>query len=407
MQPKKVAVILSWLVGWSEQMTMQDLELTLKIYDAVADPTTWQPVLDEVVERTGAHGSIVFEWQDAGPDRHLTAPLHSGGYPDSLLSYYLHKCAHLEEHDQDIVRKYTADHDAVELLDDSLIAGSAEGLRSTEHVKFLESIGIFHRAAGVMNKDNRWISLFSLQLGAGRPQLSEEERLFLGPQLPHLAKALDLSIPLRQLHQRYKAVLSAMDQLTIGLCVLDQRGLIVARNEEFQRQQEAYRSLRVGTDGQLLLGSPDANKRLSNLMAHASRHGQFGARPRKESVVSDPNDALCIEVSPLQNADEFGSKRFEGFLVSTTDTSLPMHCNIERVGSAFGLTKAETALVEPIAQGLTNPEIADWRERSVATINAQIKSILAKSGCANRTQFVRAMMRFGTRFLRDEGPTKE
>jgi DNA-binding CsgD family transcriptional regulator len=198
-----------------------------------------------------------------------------------------------------------------------------------------------------------------------------------------------------------------MDQLTIGLCVLDRRGLIVARNDEFQRQQESYRTIRVGADGRLLLGSPDANKRLADLLGHVGRHGQFGARPRKESVVSDPVDALCIEVSPLKNAEEIGTASFDGFLICSTDTSLPMHCDIERVGTAFGLTEAETALVEPISQGLTNPEIADRRERAVATINAQIKSILSKSGCANRTQFVRAMMRFGTQFLRDRAHKEE
>lgn len=392
---------------WLVSMTEQDLDFTLKIYDAVGDPAAWSDVLNEVVERTGAHGSIVFEWNESNADRKLTAPLHSERYPANLLSFYLDKCAHLEEQDQDIVRSHTADHDGVELLDDSLISATPEGLRRTDHVKFLESIGIFHRAAGVMNKDNRWISLFSLQLGAGRPQLSAQERAFLGPQLPHLAKALDLSIPLRQLHQRYKAVLSAMDQLTIGLCVLDRRGLIVARNEEFQRQQNAYRSLRVGPEGQLSLSSSGANKRLSNLMKHASHHGQFGARPRKESVISEPGDPLCIEVTPLTNTQEMGSSNFEGFLVSSTDTSLPTQCNVERVSAAFGLTEAEAALVEPISQGLTNPEIADRRERAVATINAQTKSILAKSGCANRTQFVRAIMRFGTHFLRTDITEKE
>lgn len=388
-------------------MSATELDLTLKIYDAVADPTTWQSVLDEVVDRTDAHGSIVFEWSETGSNRDLTAPLHSSRYTPSGMSFYLAKCAHLEERDQDIIRSHTQDHDEVELLDDSLIAPSSGALRKSEHVKILKSIGIFHRAAGVMNKDNRWISLFSLQLGVGRPQLNQKERAFLAPQLPHLAKALDLSIPLRQLHQRYKAVLSAMDQLTTGLCVLDQRGMVVARNEEFQRQQEAHRTFRISPDGRLLLDGADGNKRLAALMEHVSRHGQFGARPRKESIVTDPLGVLCVEVSPLENASEIGSSAFNGFLVCSTDTSLPIHCNTERVSAAFGLTETETELVEPIAQGFTNPEIADRRERSVSTINVQIKSILAKSGCSNRTQFVRAMMRFGTQFLKESVQQKD
>ncbi|MEM0907171.1 MAG: helix-turn-helix transcriptional regulator [Pseudomonadota bacterium] len=380
----------------------QDLDVTLKIYDAVADPANWEPVLDDIVERTKAHGSIIFEWLGEGGTKQLTAPMHSGRYRADLMALYLRRYAHFEERDQTVVRRHTKDHDDVELLDDSLIAASSEDLHACDHVKILKRIGIFHRAAGVMNKDNRFISLFSLQLAADRPPLSAQERAFLAPQLPHLAKALDLSIPLRQLHERYKVVLAAMDRLTLGLCVLDGRGMVVARNEEFCRQQDAYRCFRVSADGRLSLGSPEADGRLARLMAGAGHHGQYGARPRKECVLKSAHDGLCVEVSPLSQSAEMGSHAFDGYLICSTDTSMPIECDTAHVGSAFGLTRAETALIDPISQGLTNPEIADRRERSVATINAQIKSILAKSGCANRTQFVRAMMRFGTKFLRSE-----
>ncbi|MGY9057926.1 MAG: helix-turn-helix transcriptional regulator [Alphaproteobacteria bacterium] len=76
-----------------------------------------------------------------------------------------------------------------------------------------------------------------------------------------------------------------------------------------------------------------------------------------------------------------------------------MHCDTAPIKSAFGLTDAELSLVEFISEGFTNPEIAERRNRSVETINTKVKSILSKSQCANRTQFVRTMMRFGTNFV--------
>lgn len=86
-------------------MTASDLDLTMKVYDAVVDPLAWQPVLDEIVDRAGAHGSSIFEWSEEGANRPFTAPLHSGRYPSNLLAFYLEKCVHLEAHDQDLVRQ--------------------------------------------------------------------------------------------------------------------------------------------------------------------------------------------------------------------------------------------------------------------------------------------------------------
>lgn len=371
-------------------------DLVLKIYDAVAQPDQWQSVIDQVVDVSGAHGSILFEWNE---DRNLTAPIHSRRYPSSMITQYLEHCSDLEAHDQSVLRQHTRYHDDIELLDDSLLAASIEELRKQPHVQLLGSFGIFHRVAGVMNKDNRWLSLFSMQLAADRPRLSKSEQEVLTRLLPHLAKALDLSIPIRQLQGRYRSVLSAIDKLSIGICILNDQGLIVARNEEFRRQQDAHRTFRQDAAGCLKLSDNKASERLAQLMSHASHHGRFGARPRKESVLSHTNDVLCVEVSPLTNAEEIGSRTLDGFVISSTDTSLPINYNMSRLQDAFGLTNAELALLDPISLGLTNSEIADRRERSVATINAQVKSILAKSCCANRTQLVRMLLRFGGNFL--------
>lgn len=375
-------------------------DLTLKIYDAVADPALWQPALDQLVDACGAQGSLIFEWDcDERGTRTLTAPMHTSRYPPFVVQTYLDRCSDLEAQDQKVLQEQTRAHDQIDLLDDTLLAGSIDELRAQPHVQLLQKFGIFHRAAGILNKDNRDISLFSLQLSATRGPLTGQERALLSTLLPHMAKALDLSIPTRQLQARYRSVLSAMDQLTIGICVLDARGAIVARNQEFQRQQEAFRTFRVTANGHLRLSDERGQARLNTLMSGANAHGAFGARPRKEDVLSHTDDVLCVEVSPLRHAEEIGSNALEGFLVCSSDTSLPVQCNAPRIQNAFGLTPAETALIEPIGLGLTNPEIADRRGRSVATISAQTKSILAKSNCANRTQFVRMMMRFGTSFV--------
>jgi DNA-binding CsgD family transcriptional regulator len=374
-------------------------EITLRIYDTVADNALWGPVLDEFVERIGAQGSIIFEWEEFQDQKRLTAPLFSGLYTADALKKYLHKYEHLEARDQAIVREHTKDNDKIDFIDDTVLAKSVDDLKQQDHVKALRKLGIFHRAAGVLNKDNRWISLFSVQLNTARQPLNEEERQYMALLLPHFAKALDLGLPMRQLNHKNHGILAAIDRLTIGICILDSNGNIVIKNEEFLRQQDAYKAFRVTNGGALRMVNDQDQKRFGKYIADVNNHGKFGARPRKEAISTTLDNFLCIEITPLNKSEEMGSKVFEGFIVYSTDTSMPVRCNTSPIKHAFGLTDTELSLVDAIGDGLTNPEIAEHRGRSVSTINAQVKSILSKSQCATRTQFVRTMMRFGGSFL--------
>ncbi len=178
-------------------MTDQLQDLVLKIYDTVADDKLWPGVLDQLVHRVGAQGCILFEWKNDEGRKQLTTPFFSEFYSEEGLSVYLQKCAHLEARDQDVIRAKTSSLDAIDLVDDAVIAQSKAELENQEHMKTLSRFGIFHRAAGVMNKDNRQLKLFSVQLNEARGPLTDHERHDLGHLLPHLAKALDLGFPMR------------------------------------------------------------------------------------------------------------------------------------------------------------------------------------------------------------------
>jgi len=370
----------------------------LGIYDTVADNSLWTQTMNRFVERAGARGSIIFEWQDNNGERQLTAPLHSATYSREVLDTYLQKCAHLEARDQTVIRHHTGHTDAIELLDETVLASSSDDLSKQEHVQKLKKLGIHRRAAGVLNKDNQWISLFSIQFGADNPNRTEEEKRYLSTLLPHIAKAVDLGLPARRTAAE-QSLLSVMDKLAIGVCVLDANGQLVHVNEEFRRQKDEYKAFIVSSQGALEMKCDKAKATLASLMSDARCHGQYGARPRKEAIPTSVGSFLCIEVTPLTRSQDIGSKPLDGYVLFSTDTSGPVNCNAAPMKEAFGLTDTELAVVDKIGEGLTNPEIAEQRDRSVATINAQVKSILSKSQCSTRTQFVRQMMRFGGNFL--------
>ncbi len=371
----------------------------LGIYDAVADSSLWPDVLQGFAEQIDAVGCIVFEWDFDSLERKLTAPIASSYYDTDVLETYVEKCAADEAKSQDIFEAHSLAQDEIDLIEDDVLAPSIEELRQMPNVQVLQKFGILHRAAGLLNKDNTAVSRFSVQLADTRGRLTGDERVHMAAILPHIAKALALGRPATQLASLHHSMLAAMDRLTIGVCILDAKGRVVMKNNEFSRQQDAHRVFFESANGILQMSKPDDQKRFAALKEHALNHGQYGARPRKEAISTADDSFLCIEVSPLNKSHEIGSKVFGGFILYSTDTNLPFSCTTRPIQQAYGLTEAELALVDMISTGLTNAQIAERRDRSVATINAQVKSILTKANCSTRTQFVRLMMSFGTDYV--------
>ena len=380
-------------------------DFVLEIYDTVADQSRWPGVLEKFSDKVGARGCIIFEWADDGAERRLFAPHMSALYEQEKLEAYLSAFHAQEAEDQDRFEELSLATDAIDLIDDAMLFTDEAAWLARPNIKAMIEFGLRHRAAGLLDKDNTKRSRFSMQFGATHGPMNDDERALVAGLLPHVAKALDLGRPAAQLAATHRHLIAAMDRLRIGVCILDGKGSVVVANQEFDRQREAYRAFRVTSSGQLRLHDPADERRFMALRSDAMNHGRFGARPRKEAipvVQDDSIGALCIEVAPLHQVDEIGAAALRGTIVYSVDTSLPVGCDASPLRQVFGLTEAEAALAELLATGITNAEIAEVRARSVATVNAQVKSLLSKTDCANRTQFVRLLMNFGADYLSAE-----
>lgn len=377
-----------------------DTDTVLKIYDAVADASLWPDLLQEVADKVNAVGCVVFEWQKQDPGRKLAVTVASSYYDKAQLERYIDRYFLHESKDQDIFEAHSLQTDQIDLIQDDVLASTVDDLRKLPNVVTLEKLGIRHRAAGLLNKDNTAQFRFSLQLAVGRGRLSVGEQNFMRKVLPHIAKAFHMGLPASQLAIEHHGLLAAMDRLITGVCILDSKGRLVVENEEFRRQRDTYRVFFADRSGALRMFKADLDQRFEQLKADVWNHGKFGARPRKEAIAAAEDVFLCIEVVPLRRSQEIGSQLLDGFIVYSSDTSQPLNCQTLPLQSAFSLSNTELSIVDGISQGLTNGQIAERRNRSVATINAQVKSILSKTNCATRTQFVRLMMGFGADYLR-------
>ncbi|OED36584.1 hypothetical protein AB833_26675 [Chromatiales bacterium (ex Bugula neritina AB1)] len=373
----------------------------LSIYDTVADQNLWQSVLDRCRFLCGASSCAIFDFREDNKSRPFNVTQTCSSPLAELMGDYVQSNLSQEVADRNAAKLMTTEKDGIDILSDIITFDNYDEFLQRENVKYLERLGLRQRAISFLNKDNYDLDQFTLQFSTKTGIPDSNQFLVMGMILPHVAKALDLSRPVKQLANEREHLLAALHHLTIGVCILDSKGRIVLTNDEFKRQKETYEVFTTGLNDELCFLESESQRQFMQLKSGVMNHGKFGARPRKEAIAVDTNIFLCIEVTPLTRSEEFGSKNFDGYILYSADTSRPVRCNTLLMKQAYGLTGAELSLIELIAEGLTNRQIADRRNRSISTVNTQVKAILSKTHCSTRTQFVRLMMSFGVSGLSD------
>lgn len=377
-------------------------QLVLSIYDCAIDPTSWPSALTRTARFLGARGAFVFELQGGGGARRIAARCFSDTYDGALVQQYLDRHNDQELIDQDIFARHSKQSDAIEMIPDTVLADTEAELRERANVREMQQYRIGHRAGALLNKDHLDQDRFALQFSTSWERISPEQLRLASRVMPHIAKSLNISRPLTKLAETHGAIEQSLDLLAVGVCVIDSRGTIVTANAEFRAQMAAYGIFRLDPQGRLAMRSEESMRSFARLTADASGHGRFGGRPRKEAIVATVNGeehTLCVEVAPLQKAASFGEPDLVGHIVYSMDTGKGFAIDEEMVAPLFALTKAEASVLTLMAEGLTNPQISDMRERSLETINSQVKAVLEKTGSANRTQAIRLAVNVSSSFL--------
>lgn len=375
--------------------------LVLDIYDTAMDPALWPTVLDKISRFVGARGSFIFAIEGEGEERRVTAPYYSAAYQPRLVEDYLKLHNRQELADQDRFALHSKQTDGIELIGDEVLADSEAELLARPNAQLMMQYGLRYRAGALLNKDYISEDRFAMQFSSRHGPFSGPDREKTGLILPHVAKALNITRPTRQLHRNFRNVLGSLDLLKVGVCLIDDEATIVYRNSEFSRQVAEHRVFALNRENKLIVSNRYAAA-LAELMGDVFNHGRFGARPRKEAIVTVRDDhpcALCIELCPISSADELGDAHFSGYIVYSLDTSQPFDFDATFVAKAFRLTKAEHGVLALMGQGMTNSEIGEYRDTSVETVNTQVKSILAKTQSSNRTQLIRLATNMSLNFV--------
>jgi DNA-binding CsgD family transcriptional regulator len=381
--------------------TDQVLEIVSRIYDTTLNKSLWPSVLHDIARATGASGAMIFELTQADGIEKISCPYQSANYDPAAVQDYLRKHNAQEIKDQAEFARISGEGAEISLVNDDEFTVSQDVLQAQSNVQDMMKFGLCHRSGTLLNKDSWRIDRFSLQYRKDRGASTDAEKRLANAILPHVAKALRIGRPLNENLVLGSAFGRHVNNLDFGMCLLSPKGFPIATNLEFDRIVADAPVFQYLSTGQLALGVQHDEDRYRALISNDAIHGQAGAYPRRQSLFfpQDENETgIFVEICPVSENDEFGRLPPHTRLITAMDSGTFKSIGADVVSRFFPLSKSEEAVLQLIGAGRTNKEIAALRNRSLETVNSQVKSLLFKTHTRNRTELVQLSLSLAAPF---------
>jgi DNA-binding CsgD family transcriptional regulator len=211
---------------------------------------------------------------------------------------------------------------------------------------------------------------------------------------PHLKQALALYEHARRQHLENNAYVRAIDQLSFGVIILNERGHVVRVNERASRIMKDGRELKVV--GNCLQAGDPANE----LVLAQAIAAILAGRPSPDSahgslkLDSDGEAALPLYLllKPIHDFRGEPGKPAAGVALFLSTSQLQRSITIEPFARVHGLSPAERALVTELVDGVSIGEASAALGISENTARAQLRSVFSKTGTHRQTDLTRRVL---------------
>lgn len=359
------------------------------IYDIATSDRNWTTALDQLAEATGAKGAALYATNNTNTEFTITE-----------TNSFFHTRLELVDEYSKLYRGY--DEWSVPFISrskpfvwipENRIWPELNLETGREDLDFLkEKFGI-GRIGGINVSINRaWIAVAALQFDRAirNPLLDADAETWVLSS--HLAKAIEINRFYAQLRQRFRAVLTVLDNIDLALCIVLSSGEVITHNQRAQSVFDDRDGISLSRDNHLVLRDEAQASQLMAYVFECCRTAQ-GELSRCEGQIKASRkslqDGYLIEVSPLRDGDDELNERFAGAMITIIDPSDPPKISVEGAAVLYNLTEAETSVSKHLIAGKTNPEIAEIRGVSAETVRNQVRGIHLKLDVRNRAELIR------------------
>ncbi|MCQ4188608.1 helix-turn-helix transcriptional regulator [Methylocystis suflitae] len=354
---------------------MTDYEsLVDQIYEAAANPDLWPQALRDLGGAVDAAGGIITTRRaDAWTGWRCSGALEPGAD------------AYWRKGSQANVRLLAFTPAGSGFVTEQDVLTDEEYLADPIMTDYCTPAGLHHAAATVIHVPNGDLVGVQVSRRIGEPQFDREDIARLDAFRPHLARAGFLAARWRL--QRLRAATEALAMIGLPAAILDARGKALAANALIDALNAHIVWL---PKDRIALVDPAADALLRRAVAEI-------ADPAATSVRSFPSKGAAANPAIVHLIPATGEARdlFGGgfgllIVTAVTASAAPDAALIQGL---FDLTPAEARVARAFAQRKTIDGIAAEFGVSRETIRTQVKSVLAKTGCARQSDLAAILVR--------------
>ncbi len=336
-------------------------------------------LIPSVEKLLGADGSTLF--YVSGSTRHgrFYKPIFRNVPEDSSRSYpkYYYKLDPFTAE----VRKRVADGEIPVCASFEVVGPEEleEFEQSEFYVDFLQTLGVRHLILFCVARNARPVAYFAVQRWTESRDFTEEDLALARILAPHVTAAID-RIHLADENRKNSYII---DFLSVDVF---NRGLLIL-NKDYDLEMANTRAIDILTDVPgfmpILSMVPDAVT--DACREFLVKYGRDNTTNRIEFSIPGQEPELRGYVRIKDTGDHH--LMFLAFINPEQQIAI----NSEQL-KRFRLTKRETEIARSVANGKTNPQIADALFVSVRTVQNHLRSIYGKVGVRNRTSLIKQLM---------------
>jgi DNA-binding CsgD family transcriptional regulator/PAS domain-containing protein len=250
------------------------------------------------------------------------------------------------------------------------------------------------------------------ELGLGRAEragiIGEREHHLLRLLAPHLRRALTISDLIDMKSLEAEGLAGALDALTVGILLVGEDGVILHANRTAARMLDRRTPI-AAAQGRLRANDRHATDRLRRAVALAAGdEPQIAAAGIGIALRGSTGEVATAHVLPL-GSGEVRTRllpRAVAAVFIASGLQLPFG-RLEAVAEAFGLTPAETRLLDRLIRGESIADAAAAMNVAVTTAKTHRSRLLSKTGMRRQTGLISLVHRLVPAIRAAEVPPAE
>lgn len=363
------------------------LQAVQLIYDAAVAPEAWPAVLERMNEMTDSAVATLLVQDFRARDG--SSLWHAGADPTLIAEYadwapqniYLNRADPLMQ-------------TGVVLRGEAVVA-DREAMATEYFNEYLRRVGVLHNLGACLFREETFASMLILLRRLGKPFHDPEDERLLRSLVPHLQRAVSIHRQLEGLDLRRATAERALDELTIGVVFVDERGRATFFNDAARAILAGAEGLRLTATGQLTAVHPGEAARLGALLGRACETGAGRGLDAGGAVrISRPSAKrdLAVLVAPLRGEKSSLSTRrpFAAVFISDPDRDA---AGVEPVlQQLYGLTPAEARFARHLLEGRRVEEVCDALGVTENTARTHVRRILDKASAHGQADLLRVLV---------------